>query len=133
MIVTISSTLLDRILTQAAKSPAEEVCGLLLGRSDRIEEIAPAANVAADRSRCFEVDPVVLVGAYKAERAGGPAVIGHYHSHPNGAPLPSARDATAAQPGRYWMIVAGGRAAMYIAAETGPIEGVFTEVGLAVV
>ncbi|MEG8223392.1 M67 family metallopeptidase [Sphingomonas sp. HH69] len=107
MSVTISSLLRDRIVALAAADDGE-ICGLLLGQAGRIEAIAPAANVAADPARHFELDPAVLIAAHRAARSGGPGVVGHYHSHPSGVAVPSATDAACAMPdGTLWLIVAG--------------------------
>ncbi len=101
----------DRIVSQAAQAPGAEVCGLLLadpGSQDRIASILPAANVAADPARRFEIDPAILIRAHRAERDGGPRIIGCYHSHPGGDPAPSAEDAAQAEPnGALWLICAG--------------------------
>lgn len=91
---------------EADRAASEECCGLLLGRGGRIEEARPAANVAADRRRHFEIDPQALVDAHRAARAGGLEVLGYYHSHPTGPAEPSATDrASAARDGRAWAIV----------------------------
>jgi proteasome lid subunit RPN8/RPN11 len=119
MTVMLPAALLEQILGLAAASPAHEVCGLLLGEGDRIDRIVPTANVAADPTRWFEIDPVALFAALRAERAGGPRVIGHYHSHPNGSAQPSPRDAAAAEPGKLWLIVGGGVARMWLAEAAG--------------
>ena len=61
------------------------------------------------------------VAAHRAARDAGPAVIGHYHSHPSGVAVPSATDAACAAPdGTLWLIVAGDVARLWIA---GPGEG----------
>jgi proteasome lid subunit RPN8/RPN11 len=105
MKVAISSGLVERILALAAAQPTQEVCGLLLGQGDRIDNILPARNVATDPHRTFEVDPTVLVNALRTARAGGPAVIGCYHSHPLGNAMPSAMDASMiGRVGEYWLI-----------------------------
>lgn len=92
----------------AACDLSREICGLLLGCDGRIEEARPAANVAADPARTFEIDPAALFAALRSERTGGPALIGYYHSHPSGAAAPSARDLEmAAEDGKLWLIVAG--------------------------
>ena len=110
----IARSLHDRLLALAAAAPGREVCGLLFGADGRIAAIGEAANVAAAPQRAFEIDPRTLVAAYRAERGGGPRVIGHYHSHPGGRPVPSAADAAAARPdGRLWVIVAGGTVAAW--------------------
>ena len=98
-----------------------EVCGMLLGAAGRIDAVRPASNVAPDPSRHFELDPAVLIAAHRAARDAGPAVIGHYHSHPSGVAVPSATDAACAAPdGTLWLIVAGDVARLWIA---GPGEG----------
>lgn len=103
----IARSLLDRITALAAAEP-HEVCGLLLGEAGRIDAIMPAANVAPDPARHFELDPATLIAAYRRARANGPAVIGHYHSHPSGVAEPSATDLACAAPdGSLWLIVAG--------------------------
>lgn len=115
MAVTISRMLLDQIQAIAAADRAE-VCGLLLGVAGRIEAIAPAANVAPDPARHFELDPAALITAHRAARAGSAQIIGHYHSHPSGVAVPSATDAACAAPdGSLWLIVAGGDARLWVA------------------
>ncbi|MBU3078396.1 M67 family metallopeptidase [Sphingomonas quercus] len=102
----ISRSLAGALMARAAASPGREVCGLLLGGPGRIVSTMPAANLAADPADSFELDPAVHIAAIRAARAGGPAVIGHYHSHPNGVARPSPRDAALAfDPLALWMIV----------------------------
>ena len=98
-----------------AAASEHEVCGLLLGEAGHVREIHPANNVARDPLRHFELDPVTLLAAHKAARAGGPAILGHYHSHPGGMPVPSATDAANAQPdGSLWLIIGRGEAGLWI-------------------
>ncbi len=130
MNVGISRAVLEQILAAAAATPREEVCGLLLGQPGRIDAVCPAANIAADRARRFELDPAVLIAAHKAARGGGPAVIGHYHSHPGGQAMPSAHDAELARDGQLWLIVAKGEARLFEAVAGGVIHGRFRAVGL---
>jgi predicted GIY-YIG superfamily endonuclease/proteasome lid subunit RPN8/RPN11 len=96
---------LERIQSEARAAHPLECCGLLLGRGGKIEHARPAANVAAEPSRHFEIDPQALVDAHRAARAGGPPVVGYYHSHPGGPAAPSATDhAQAAHDGSVWAI-----------------------------
>lgn len=114
MTVFISRALADEIVSAAAASPGSEVCGLLLGDSDRVEAILPARNVATEPTRHFEVDPAVQFAAIRAARAGSPAVIGHYHSHPSGLVEPSSTDAAMiGREGELWLIVAGNELAAW--------------------
>lgn len=99
-----------------ARGDVKEVCGLLLGSGTKVEAIVPAANVASDPSRHFELDPAVLIGAHRSQRSGGPDIIGHYHSHPSGVAEPSPTDRACASPdGSFWLIAAGERARLWVA------------------
>ena len=129
--VTIASDLIAQILREAAASPAAEVCGLLFGSRGAIVAIRPCRNVAADPARRFELDPAALIAAHRAGRAGGPAIVGHYHSHPAGPPTPSPRDAAAAvADGSLWLIAAAGTVRGWRAVEHGAVEGRFDPVPL---
>lgn len=126
MSVEISSAALQQILARAAASEEREVCGLLFGDAGRIDAVEHCANVAANPATTFETDPARLIAAHRAARAGGPAIIGHYHSHPRGPAMPSPRDAVAAAPdGTLWLIVAGGEARLWRAVGNGAVEGRF--------
>jgi proteasome lid subunit RPN8/RPN11 len=117
--VRISRSLLNRIIALAAAEETE-ICGLLLGRGDECAAIMPTANVAEKPAAFFEIDPSALIAAHRAARTGGPAVLGHYHSHPSGVAEPSAADAAAARPdGALWLIVAGRDCLLWRAGEEG--------------
>ena len=110
----ISSTLLAGLLADAQNSPDREVCGLLYGVERRITGAEACANVAADPVRAFEIDPAALFAAHRRARNGGQAVIGHYHSHPSGAAVPSARDAAqAVGDGALWLILTAREARLW--------------------
>lgn len=131
MKVGISRGLVEQIVALAAAS-RDEICGLLLGTEGRIDAVLPAANVAADPRRHFELDPALLIRAHRAARSGGPAVIGHYHSHPTGLPEPSPRDAADAAPdGTIWLIAGGGEVTAWRAVAAGRRHGRFEPLALA--
>ncbi|HWK41688.1 MAG TPA: M67 family metallopeptidase [Croceibacterium sp.] len=109
MKLVVTRAALATMLSEARISAPEECCGILLGRDDRIEVAAPARNVHLTPKTHFEIEPQALVNAHRAARAGGPAVIGYYHSHPGGAAAPSATDrAEAAHDGAVWAIMGEG-------------------------
>lgn len=129
--MTLEISIADReaILAAARASPTVEICGLLLGRAGRVERIVPCANVAADPARRFEIDPAALVAAHRAARVGGPGVIGHYHSHPDGRAEPSPRDAADARAdGSVWIIVAADVMTAWRAVADGRLHGRFEPV-----
>jgi len=119
----ISSALLARLLVEARATPTVEVCGLLFGTDGHIASAEPCINVAADPARTFEIDPIALFAAHRRARSGGPAVIGHYHSHPSGRPEPSATDAASAM-GDWaaWLILAGEEALAWRTVRVGAFE-----------
>jgi proteasome lid subunit RPN8/RPN11 len=80
------------LLAEAAAAYPREACGLLLGNGGRIEQVRTCRNVHAEPLRHFEIDPQALIDAHRAARAGGPEVIGYWHSHPDGPAEPSATD-----------------------------------------
>lgn len=126
-----STELLARILAEERRSPDREVCGLLFGTADQVVAVEPCPNVASNPARRFEIDPTRLLAAYRRGRAGGPNVVGHYHSHPTGIARPSACDAAeAAADGSLWLIVAAGDIAAWRAVAAGPVEGRFAPVTL---
>lgn len=109
MTLAVTRGAVDAMLAAARRAHPLEACGLLLSRNGTIVEAAIADNLAQDPSRHFEVDPVTLIAAHKAERSGGPSLAGYWHSHPSGRAKPSATDqADASGDGRVWAIVAEG-------------------------
>ncbi len=92
-----------------------EGCGLILGRPEegagnwRVTQVIPARNVAPDRARGFEVSPAVRFAVERTLRTnnGKEHLLGHFHSHPDGPPEPSARDAARAtdEPHLVWLIL----------------------------
>jgi desampylase len=122
----ISRSALATILADANASPDREICGLLLGEGRRVTEIVPCRNVADDPEIAFEIDPSALIAAHRAARDGGPAVLGHYHSHPFGPASPSPRDAAAAgEPGAVWIVAGQGELGIFRCVAAGPIHGRF--------
>ena len=115
MQVNIAAALVERLLSEAAVDPTREICGLLYGNEGRIEGAEWTPNVADDPDRTFEIEPAALFMAIRLERQGGPRLIGHYHSHPNGSAEPSPRDLAAAEPGKLWLIIGGGQARLWYA------------------
>lgn len=101
----IASGAADAIRNHAAADHPREACGLLLGSGRHVERAEPAANVAADPQRGFEIEPASLLRWHREARGLGLQVVGHYHSHPDCRARPSATDAArAAEDGQLWVI-----------------------------
>ena len=123
----------DAAVTIHAESMAaapREACGLLLGEPGRIEVAVVAENVAKSPETRFEIDPTALFAALRAERTGGPKLLGYWHSHPSGDATPSATDAAMAEPdGKLWLILGGAEMTCWQARERG-LHGRFAAVEL---
>lgn len=99
-----------RIESHAQGAYPNECCGLIEGRRDGDDAFAlalhPARNLAPRRDR-FEIHPEDHFAALKAARANGHAIIGCYHSHPDGEAHPSETDgAGAGEENFLWLIAA---------------------------
>ena len=109
MDIKVARSVIAAILAEAHRAAPLEACGLLLG-APAIGRAITAANVHPTPQTHFEIDPLALIAAHKAERAGGPALAGYWHSHPSGSAAPSATDrAHASGDGRVWAVAGEGR------------------------
>ena len=132
MTLQISRLLAAQIVSETMRF-SDEICGLLLGHDNVVEAIEPCANVHATPATHFELDPAALFRALRRARAGGPQVIGHYHSHPSGIARPSATDAAQAAPdSAYWLVAAGQELTAWRAVRDGAVHGRFDPVSLAI-
>ncbi len=91
-----------------------ECCGILGGvfepHSSRVTSRYPADNVATEPTTEYRIDPETQLAIFEALEADGEAIVGFYHSHPQGPAEPSATDrAGAAWPDRSYVIVSGVR------------------------
>lgn len=128
----ITSHVRDAILAHAAREGHREACGLLLGQPGDIVAHIETSNVAAQPERGFEIDPTTLLAAHRDARGDGGAVVGWYHSHPNGRGEPSATDAArAVEDGKLWVIAAAGGITGWTAGRDG-LHGRFAPAALIV-
>ncbi len=102
-----------QILLEAARAAwPSECCGLLVGREMaesaglRVERVIPSTNIAQPPETRFEIEPALRIRLEKELRDGKSRIIGHYHSHPVGPPLPSPSDALQIyEPELIWLII----------------------------
>jgi desampylase len=129
MRIAISRYVLIGIQQISADSEGREACGLLFGSDALVDGFQVVENVHEAPDRHFEIDPAALFAALRAERAGGPGIIGYWHSHPSGDPMPSITDAAMAAPdGRLWLIQGGDTITAWRAVERGALHGRFDRV-----
>lgn len=111
MIVALPADLARALPRLAAAALPREACGLLVGRATAeavaVTGLAPSRNLAAAED-AFEIDTAMQLALQRRLRGTGESVVGVWHSHPAGAPTPSARDAEGAwEAGLAWLITAG--------------------------
>lgn len=107
--LSLSQTLREQLAGDARSVFPKECCGLIEGvkHEDFIAATAlhPVRNLAAEPDR-FAIDPGEQFRLLRRLRGSGRAIVGCYHSHPNGAAVPSARDrAGAGEEDFVWLIV----------------------------
>jgi proteasome lid subunit RPN8/RPN11 len=108
--VELTALLEEQLRAEAMRVFPRECCGLIEGsieaQTARVFALHPAGNLAAPPDR-FEIDPAAHFVLLRLLRDTERAIIGCYHSHPNGRAGPSARDReTAAEIGFLWLIAA---------------------------
>ncbi|QHV01730.1 M67 family metallopeptidase [Synechocystis sp. CACIAM 05] len=118
----------DQIYRHGERCYPEECCGLLLGkiligenghRHWQVVEVQPTENCWGDveefqqdnhqgnKLHYFAIDPKVLLSAQKDCRQKGLSIIGIFHSHPHGQPIPSEFDRAIAWPEYIYLIASG--------------------------
>jgi proteasome lid subunit RPN8/RPN11 len=129
-VIVLAAAQLDEIRRAAESAYPEECCGLLLGRSRAgrivVATVVASPNVASGDSGTprrhdrFEVDPEIRLAAMREAERRGLRIVGHYHSHPDHPPIPSAHDRECVfEPELVWLIVSvengrAGEAAAYL-------------------
>jgi len=107
--VVLPQQLFNDLLTQAQAEPEREICGLVSARNDRPGNIYPIANVSSFPERLFEMDAKAQIDAMRSMREQGESLYAIYHSHPQGAAVPSALDRDqVAYPEALYIIIATG-------------------------
>jgi proteasome lid subunit RPN8/RPN11 len=101
-----------QLAREARAAFSRECCGLIEGAYDgadvRAAALHPARNLSSEADH-FEIDPADHFKVLHAARERGRAIVGCYHSHPNGCAEPSPRDREGAgEAGFVWLIAALG-------------------------
>jgi proteasome lid subunit RPN8/RPN11 len=108
--VALPEKLRGEILREAGAAYPNECCGLIEGTCEgqafRIVALHPARNLAKMPDR-FEIDPGDQFTAFRAARARGHAIVGCYHSHPEGRAQPSVADQAGAGEENFLWLIAG--------------------------
>ena len=110
--IDITKLSLDEVKTSAENCYPSEACGFLVGQltSPKVIEVTrvvEAKNILAEESTTrFEADPKTRIMLEKETRGTSVKLIGHYHSHPDCAAIPSATDLkNCFEPDLLWLII----------------------------
>lgn len=111
MAIRLSKAVADEIRAHAAHDYPYECCGVLLGEVQGtlkvVTAIKPLENVHEEgHERRFRIDEKAMFQLMREERAGGPKILGFYHSHPDHPARPSGYDLEWASPWYSYIIVA---------------------------
>jgi len=82
------------ITRHAVHDAPRECCGFLLGSGGRVHYAWPATNTSMSPQTRYRVDPREHIALRRILRRLTPAltIVGVYHSHPQGPPVPSPTD-----------------------------------------
>lgn len=109
--VVIPKEVLRDIVEHAREEAPREACGLLLGSSegsDVVIKVNYRAENVSESEFLYEVSPYDIYRALKEAESSGMELVGVYHSHPLGEPIPSPIDVERAVPGLVYLIVSRG-------------------------
>ncbi|WP_020616919.1 Mov34/MPN/PAD-1 family protein [Paenibacillus daejeonensis] len=90
----ITPAAIEHLIKYATEAHPLEACGLLVssGIGDPIDEIVPIRNSSKQAHHRFAFDPQDWVQAYFNAQKNQRHLVGFFHSHPMGAPVPSPTD-----------------------------------------
>ena len=107
------------LVQQALADAPNETCGVIGGSGSRAQMMIPVPNVADQPRVHYKLDARAQIAAFTQVNAAGQAVIGFYHSHPEGDPIPSPTDIQlATYPDTAYLIIGLGQREPHLAAWT---------------
>ncbi len=113
-ILHISPRLLSAVRDHARRDYPHEACGFLFGQlrdnAITVFNVMPVVNAAPveTRTRAYRIDPRDWMRAERQALQQGLMIIGIYHSHPDGLPVPSQTDIDALWPNLIYLITPAG-------------------------
>jgi proteasome lid subunit RPN8/RPN11 len=87
----IPKNIYGKMLQQAKAKAPIEACGILAGKSRKVEKFYPMTNTE-NSSNHFMMEPKEQFAVIKDIRAAGLEMLSIYHSHPESPARPSAED-----------------------------------------
>jgi proteasome lid subunit RPN8/RPN11 len=90
-IVVVTDDALSTMVAHARSEAPIEACGLLAGADGAITKVYQMVNVDPGPDR-FTLDPGEHFTVWQDASANGLSIMGSFHSHPSGPPIPSPAD-----------------------------------------
>ena len=96
------------VVAHARRDAPRECCGFLVGRGGEVRFSLPMTNVARGFAR-YRIDPREHIEVRRRLRESSPPleIVGVYHSHPAGRPVPSERDLAGANYREWLQVIVG--------------------------
>ncbi|MEN8241595.1 MAG: M67 family metallopeptidase [Chloroflexota bacterium] len=91
--IEISASQTEHLISMAALTSPNEICGMLAGNSGVVEKIIPITNISNSPST-YKMDPQDQISAFYQLEQLNYELIAFYHSHPLSPPYPSHTDLT---------------------------------------
>lgn len=93
-------------LRQRSQAAApREICGFMLGRAGRVEELFSASNTHPEPICGYRISPEESLSALRRARILDLEILGVYHSHPEGPPSLSVVDRQQACEGWHYLVL----------------------------
>lgn len=104
--LTLTTTQRDAMLANCVRALPDEGCGLLLGTNEGVVREVVASENVAHSAKVYEIDPRVLLRAFRRADERGWEVLGVFHSHTHTEAYPSPTDVRQApDPAWHYVIV----------------------------
>ena len=104
--LTLTQDQVREMIAHVQSALPNEACGLLGGRAGRVQAVYPGTNTEHSPVR-YRMDPKEQLRAMDTIELAGRDVVGIFHSHPQGPPVPSSTDlAQAHYPDAVYVILA---------------------------
>jgi proteasome lid subunit RPN8/RPN11 len=89
--LTLTQEQLQQMIAHVSSHVPLEACGLLAGRTSKVEAVLEVTNQAQSEVR-FVMDPIEQLNAFEWIESNGLDLIGIFHSHPTGPETVSPTD-----------------------------------------
>jgi proteasome lid subunit RPN8/RPN11 len=105
-VITIPDDAMAAMVEHVRRGVPNEACGLLAGADGGVTRVYETANAdpAPDR---FTIDPTEQFAAWSDATSNNWAILGTFHSHPTGPPIPSEADLTGGSDSEWVNVIIG--------------------------